>query len=119
MVILVISIKDNSKKSDSPKTKEAITMQQIIKPMVKKIEEPFLFEDKKTSSKEEITEKVEDEELPAVSVKDLPLDEITDKTEQGREKSPEEIEAPATPSLQTQPSLEDMKLIKKKGFVIY
>ena len=53
VVILVISIKDNSKKSDSPKTKEAITMQQIIKPMVKKIEEPFLFEDKKTSSKEE------------------------------------------------------------------
>ncbi len=117
-VVLIITVKGKGKISEGIK-KETITVQQIVKPMVKKIEEPFLFEDKQSSIKEEDLKQDEDEELPAVALKDIPLEEMQDKARQGEEKLPEEIEVLAPASPQTQPSLEDMKLIKKKGLVIY
>jgi len=121
VVILVINVKGNERKAEPSKKEETIMQQQAAKPVIREIEGTFAFEDQE-SPEEQVIEEGEDELPPVFMIKDLPIEQIQKETEQRTkdesEEAIEETEEPAS-SLQTDPSLEDMKMIKKKGLVIY
>ena len=121
LVIMIISVRGNGKKAVPPKKEDTIAQQQTAKPIVREIEGTLAFEDQE-SPKEQVIEEGEDELPPVFMIKDLPIEQIQKETDQRAkdesEEAIEETEEPAS-SLQTDPSLEDMKMIKKKGLVIY
>ncbi len=121
VIMMIISLKGNEKKAEPSKKEETIAQQQVTKPVVREIKGTFAFEDQESPEKQ-VIEESEDELLPVFMIKDLPIEQIQKETEQRTkdesEEAIEETEEPAS-SLQTDPSLEDMKIIKKKGLVIY
>ncbi|MBU4589881.1 MAG: hypothetical protein KKG01_03050 [Candidatus Omnitrophica bacterium] len=133
VVLMVVFIRVGHEKTSAIKELETekekiLSKKDLDLPRIKAIEEPGFFEEEAVLEEpvmpgpeiEEPDEETEEAEGEVSFLKDLPIESISEE-EMPDEKTPGgALEATGTrPTLETQPSLEDMKMLKQKGLIIY